>query len=165
MTKDALRSWEQLAKATVYILDHPNTPQGMFHAIERFADAILPPDENVGAHYGRRILAMGRSLAGRQEKPRQAHPDEIYEDWCQEFGDMLSAILGYDHTPEVVKTAAAELCATVEDWARREKSFAYSKARVRVILPELMILASYFDIDSEEMYPAGDVAAQSEAVM
>jgi hypothetical protein len=109
---------------------------------------------------------MGRGIAGRQEKPRQAHPDETYEDWCQEFGESLAAILGYDHISEAVKEAAAELCSTFEEWARKQRSFAYSKARVRTILPELMVLAPYCDISEEEMAAGtGNVSPQSNAIM
>lgn len=151
MTKEEFFKWERFAASTQYLLDHPNTPEPMCEAIANFIDSILP-DERAGAHYSRRLLAMGESLLDENQEPRK-NDDGDYDGWCCEFGDNLSEILQFDETPKSMQTAADELFAHFEQWAKDKHSSAVRRSLIRTLLPELLSMASY-SMDEKPAKPA-----------
>ena len=104
-----------------------------------FCDEILPV-EHSDTYYGPRLMELGEDIA--RERPRYGR-DDVYEEWCQEYGSALAEILKDERTPDCVGEAALALYAKLDAIVEREYPQRRRAAQIQLMLPELLILATY----------------------
>ena len=104
-----------------------------------FCDEILPV-EHSDTYYGPRLMELGEDIA--RERPRYGR-DDVYEEWCQEYGSALAEILKDERTPDCVGEAALALYAKLDAIVERDYPQRRRAAQIQLMLPELLILAMY----------------------
>ena len=104
-----------------------------------FCDEILPVEYS-DTYYGWRLMELGEDIA--RERPRYGR-DDVYEDWCQEYGSALAEILKDERTRECVGEAALALYAKLDAIVERDYPQRRRAAQIQLMLPELLILATY----------------------
>ena len=157
--KERLENWRRFAKATNYLLDSEDASDEVVRAVMDFCDEILPV-EHTDTYYGRRLMELGEDIA--RDRPRYGR-DDVYEEWCQEYGSALAEILKDERTPDCVGEEALALYAKLDAIAEKEYPQRRRVAQMQLMLPELLILATYDLGDSGADFKADD--QQSDAVM